>query len=89
LYGVVNPILTFVMPGSFERFLLAEERMFPGADFSGLAMTILRAGHVLSLVAGVGVSLVALYFLWTRREAFARPQIASGAEGASNEGGAA
>jgi hypothetical protein len=79
-YIALNSIVTFLMPGSLARYLAAAQRISPGVNFSDPStMMIYRVGHVASVVASAGVSLLALYFLATRRAAFYPPSAAPSA----------
>ncbi|MGH9744183.1 MAG: hypothetical protein ACRD51_17720, partial [Candidatus Acidiferrum sp.] len=70
VYIAVNSVVTFMMPGSFRRFLAGAEannsNIRPDAD----AMSIFRDAHLLSVILLVGIAFAAIYFLVTRRSAF-------------------
>ncbi|MFZ0333826.1 MAG: hypothetical protein WAN10_12970 [Candidatus Acidiferrales bacterium] len=73
-YVALNSIVTFLMPGSLARYLAAAQRISPAVNFSDPStMMVYRVGHVGSVAGSAGVSLLALYFLATRRAAFYAP----------------
>jgi hypothetical protein len=72
-YAALNAVVTFFRPGSLLAFVAATEAGSHFTHFDAETMVFLRDAHVLSVVVTVGVALLALYFLKTRRAAFYPP----------------
>jgi hypothetical protein len=72
-YEAVNAVLAFLQPSSLLAFMAATEADSRFRRFDADTMVLLRDAHALSLVVAVGVALLALYFLVTRRAAFYPP----------------
>lgn len=69
-FTMANLVVTELSPHYLDRMLQIMRQAIPEASQSYAEMFGMRMGNYSTLVFGVGLPIVALYFLWTRREAY-------------------
>ena len=71
IYGILNALLTWALPGRFDRYVQALKISHHMVRYSGSNPTIsVRFLFLIEVFLGIPVSCVFIYFLWTRRSAF-------------------
>lgn len=70
LFMAANSLAFVVTPHSFDRMLAALRQTIPDLADMFTAMAGFRSMYYAGMIPGLGLPIVALYFLWTRREAY-------------------
>lgn len=87
VFLMFNGLITFLLPGSFDRFAIWAERQDPAGILTAAALHTL---HAVSVTTSVCIPAIVLYFLWTRHWAFRGPAetVSNAAIGSPEEGDA-